>query len=458
MSERRVLVIDDESLMREFLHETLSREGYRVDLAGDGQRALEMLQATDYNLVITDVKMPGVSGLDILKSIKENSLNTKVVMITAYGTIEDAVESMKLGAFDYITKPFSADEIEIVVKKALEYQRLVLENRQLRLELEQRYRLGNIIGKSRKMQELFELVGVIARSRSTVLITGESGTGKELIARAIHYNSPRKTGPFIKVNCAALPESLMESELFGHEKGAFTGAIKQKPGRFERADKGTLLLDEISEMSPSLQAKLLRVLQEREFERVGGIEPIKVDVRIIATTNKNLQQEIEKGNFREDLYYRLNVIPIHLPPLRERKEDIPLLAEYFLDTYNRENGRAVEGISKRALEMLMDYDWPGNVRELENYIERAVVICRGRQLTQRDFPRELSLGAVAVRDNGGLKVGWTIKEAERLLISKTLEAYGGSRTKAAQTLGISTRTLRNKLAEYKRMDACKQPF
>jgi len=449
MASEQILVVDDEPLMRDFLYEAFRRKGYRVNVAPDGLEALQMLEKANYDMVLTDVKMPRLSGLEVLEKVKEMSPETKVVMITAYGTIENAVESMKLGAFDYITKPFSVDEIELVVKRAIDYQKLVDENRRLRSELGERYSFSNIVGKSRKMQSIFSLVKTVARSRSTVLISGESGTGKELIARAIHYNSPRKNRPFVKVNCAAVPSELMESELFGHEKGAFTGAIKRRTGRFEQADGGTLLLDEISEMTPALQAKLLRVLQEREFERVGGTETIHVDVRIISTTNRDLKQEIEKGRFREDLFYRLNVIPIELPPLRLRKEDIPLLCEHFLRKYSRENGVAIEQISSEALKLLMNYDWPGNVRELENCIERAVVVCKDRQLTPKDLPKELMKEEPSIC-TGGLQVGSTLREAEKALILRTLESCDGNRTQAAKLLGITTRTLRNKLAEYKR--------
>jgi len=374
------------------------------------------------------------------------------VMMTAYGTVQNAVEAMKLGAFDYVMKPFSADEIELVLKRAFDHKQLTLENRRLRSEVIGRYRFDNIVGKSPQMQKIFELVEAVADTKATILITGESGTGKELIAKAIHYNSSRRERPFIRINCAALPEGLVESELFGHEKGSFTGAIRQSRGRFELADKGTLLLDEVSEISLHLQAKLLRVLQEKEFERVGSGIPIQVDVRIIATSNRDLRKLIEKGKFREDLFYRLNVVPIHIPPLRERKEDIPALAQHFLEKYNLENNRQIEGISQKVYEMFMEYSWPGNVRELENYIERAVVTAKGKILTPRDFPKELTLGRIRVPGEE-IEVGSTIYEAERKLILKTLRAQGGNRTRTAEVLGISTRTLRNKLHEYGLKDA-----
>jgi DNA-binding NtrC family response regulator len=447
MLEKRVLVVDDDSLMKDFLKEALGRSDYSVDLASTGEEALEKIRDKDYDIILSDIRMPQMSGMELLKATKEYLPDAKVVMMTAYGTVENAVEAMKLGAFDYVMKPFSADEIELVLKRAFEHKRLIWENRLLRSEVAGKYRFENIVGKSPQMQKIFELVEVVADTKATVLITGESGTGKELIARAIHYNSSRKAGPFIKINCAAFPDGLVESELFGHEKGAFTGAIRKSRGRFELADGGTLLLDEVSEISPALQAKLLRVLQEREFERVGSGETIQVDVRIISTSNRNLKEQIEKGKFREDLFYRLNVIPMHISPLRERKEDIPILAEHFLKKYNLENNRSIEGISQKVYEMFMEYLWPGNVRELENYIERAVVTSRGKVLTPGDFSKELVLSK-AYFSSEAIEVGCSIYEAEKRLILKTLESEGGNRTKAAEILGISTRTLRNKLQEY----------
>jgi DNA-binding NtrC family response regulator len=446
MLEKKVLVVDDESLMRDFLKEALGRSDYSVDSASTGEEALEKIKDKDYDIILSDIRMPNMSGMELLKATKEYLPDAKVVMMTAYGTVENAVEAMKLGAFDYVMKPFSADEIELVLRRAFEHKRLILENRLLRSELAGKYRFENIVGKSPQMQKIFELVEVVADTKATVLITGESGTGKELIATAIHYNSSRKDGPFIRINCAAFPEGLVESELFGHEKGAFTGAIRKSRGRFELADGGTLLLDEVSEISPALQAKLLRVLQEREFERVGSGETIQVDVRIISTSNKNLKEQIEKGKFREDLFYRLNVIPMHIAPLRERKEDIPALAEHFLNKYNLENKRSIEGISQKVYDLFMEYPWPGNVRELENFIERAVVTSKGRILIPSDFPKELAFGKTLTPE--AIEVGCSIYEAEKRLILKTIESQGGNRTKAAEILGISTRTLRNKLQEY----------
>ncbi len=451
MPKKHILIVDDEALMRDSLEAALSRQ-HRVDVAKDGKTAIAAMDGADYDLVLSDLRMPGVSGMEVLRAARQKLPDAKVVMMTAHGSLENHVECMKEGAFIYVMKPFSPDEIEMVIEKALDYQRLSVENRQLRSELESRYNLGSLIGRSPCMEEVLELVRTVAASRSTALVTGESGTGKELVARAIHYNSPRKDGPFVTINCAALPRELIESELFGHEKGAFTSAIRQTRGRFELADGGTLLLDEISEIDLPLQAKLLRVLQEREFERVGGHEIIKVDVRIVATTNRDLPKEVQKGRFREDLFYRLNVIPIQIPPLRDRKDDIPALVAHFLEKYARENGKTVAGISEKAMSLLMDYDWPGNVRELENAVERAVVICKEAQIDERHLPPDLSTRRPSEASEDGLRVGLTVHEVERMLIFKTLDAHRGNRTAAARVLGISSRTLRNKLNEYRQMN------
>ena len=447
MLEKKVLVVDDDSLMKDFLKEALGRSDYSVDLASTGEEALEKIKGKDYDIILSDIRMPTMGGMELLKATKEYLPDAEVIMMTAYGTVENAVEAMKLGAFDYVMKPFSADAIEMKLKRAFEQMRLKKENKNLHQALENTYSFGNIVGKSPQMQKIFESVKAVADSKATVLITGESGTGKELIATAIHYNSSRKDGPFVKVNCAALPEGLVETQLFGHERGAFTGAIRKSRGRFELADGGTLLLDEVSEISPGLQAKLLRVLQEREFERLGSEETIQVDVRIISTSNQNLKERMEKGKFREDLFYRLNVIPIHIAPLRERKEDIPVLVEHFLNKYNLENERSIEEISQKVYEMFMEYYWPGNVRELENCIERAVVTSKGKVLTLRDLPKEIAFGKADFASET-IGVGCSIHEAEKKLILKTLELEAGNRTKAAEILGISTRTLRSKLQEY----------
>lgn len=450
--EKKILVVDDEPLIRDFLSEALNRAGYAADLASTGEEALEKIREREYDVVLTDVRMPNMDGMELLKNVKAYLPDAEVVIMTAYATHENAFEAGKLGAIDYIRKPFGPGEIEAKVKRALENGRLRLENRRLKEELGRQYGFENIVGRSTKLKEVFDLVQAVSDTKATVMITGEQGTGKELIAKAIHYNSSRREAPFIRINCAALPEGLVESELFGHEKGSFTGAIRRSRGRFELADRGTLLLDEISEISLHLQGKLLRVLQEREFERVGSGIPIQVDVRIIATSNRNLKKWIEEDKFREDLFYRLNVVPIHLPPLRERKEDIPAMAQHFLKEYNLENNRHIEGISQGAYDLFMEYSWPGNVRELENYVERAVVTAKGKILTPRDFPRELTFGSIRMPAED-IEVGSSIHEAERKLILKTLRAQGGNRTKAAEVLGISARTLRNKLHEYGLKDA-----
>ena len=454
MAKQRILIVDDDSYVREATEAILSARNYEVETAPEAKTALQKLDESEYDLLLSDIRMPGMNGLELLEAARAKVADIHIIMMTAFGTVEDAVDAMKKGAYDYIQKGTDPSEIEIVVDRALQFQETERENRRLRSELQDRYSFGNMIGKAHNMEQVFDLIETVADSRATVLVTGESGTGKELVARALHYNSGRSSGPFIRINCAALPKDLMESELFGHEKGAFTGAIKQTRGRFEMADGGTLLLDEISEIDPSLQAKLLRVLQEREFERIGSAQTIKVDVRIVATTNRDLQSEVEEGNFREDLYYRLNVIEMALPSLRERKEDIPALVSSFIDRFNHENGKSVEGVRDDTLDLLSQYNWPGNVRELENYIERAVVVARGPVLEPGDFPAKLTNSPVGLQDQG-LQVGMTVHEIERQLIMKTLEACRGNRTEAATMLGISTRTLRNKLHEYGAMDAFK---
>ena len=458
MAAKRILVVDDDSYVRSGTEEILLRKGYEVDTAASGSGALQALEGAEYDLMLSDIRMPGMSGLELLDTVVPRWPELTVVLMTAYGAIDDAVRAMRNGAYNYVLKGDGSapEEMELVVEQALRLQETERENRRLRSELRSRYGLGGMIGKAPAMAQVFDLVGTVADSRATVLVTGESGTGKELVARALHYNSGRAGGPFIRLNCAALPRELMESELFGHEKGAFTGAVRQARGRFERADGGTLLLDEISEIEPALQAKLLRVLQEREFERVGSSQTIEVDVRIVATTNRDLAREVEEGNFREDLYYRLNVIEIGLPPLRERVEDVPALVRSFIERFNEENGKAIAGIEEEALELLGRYHWPGNVRELENYVERAVVVSPGPRLTAADFPRKLVEGPDGAAPEPAPQVGLTVHEMERRLIMSTLEALGGKRTEAAARLGISTRTLRNKLHEYGAMDAFKQ--
>ena len=444
MAIEKILVVDDEPLVRNFLREVLEAEDYEVLTTEDGLSALKEVERGGIDLVITDVRMPKLNGIELLKEVKKRSPSTLVVVITAYGTIENAVEAMKNGACDYITKPLSPEQIKLAIQKASQHKNLLNENRYLRSEVSQRYNFEQLIGRSPQMRRVYEMIDRVAPTNATVLIQGESGTGKELVARAIHYRSPRKDKPFVKVNCAALPEDLLESELFGHERGAFTGAVSKREGRFELADRGTLLLDEISETSPAFQAKLLRVLQEQEFERVGGSKTIKVDVRVIATTNKDLKQAIREGKFREDLYYRLNVLPIYLPPLRERKEDIPLLVQHFLEKYSRQNGLRIKSLSKKCLDMMMQYEWPGNVRELENVIERAVVMSEGETI----FPENISLSSPVQKMGLSFPEEITLEEMEKRLILHTLQRTGGNRTEAAKILGISVRTVRNKLKKY----------
>ncbi len=451
MAGEKILIVDDEEGMRRLLSRILVKEGYETFAAANGQEALQAVALEEYDLVITDLKMPGMDGLTLLNELKDYDPRLPIIVITAYGTVENAVQALRSGAFDYITKPFEADEIRLTVAKAFERERLIAENRYLHQELEGRYSFSGIVGSSKAMQQVFDVAASVAHSNANVLITGESGTGKELIARSIHFNSPRKEKPFIVLNCAALSESVLESELFGHERGAFTGALHQKKGRFELADQGTLFIDEVGEMSLAAQVKLLRVIQEHEFERVGGNRTIKVDVRIVAATNKNLEQEVKAGRFREDLFYRLNVVNIELPPLRERREDIEPLAAHFLEKYTRETGKKIEQISPKALACLVAHDWPGNVRELENVIERAVVLAKGNVLTPRDFPQGIQSRdqiCLSLPESGG-SLTEILEDLERQLIIQTLNREGRSQTRAAEVLGIKRTTLRYKLEKYK---------
>ena len=440
-----VLVVDDDKLANEFFTATLKRVGYNVESVYSAEDAIEAMNDKPFEIMVSDIRMKGMDGIALLAQAKKLQPQIIVIMITAFGTVENAVKAMKLGAYDYLLKPASPDALEMVVERAAEVLRLRCENQRLRLDLASRYQ--NIVGKSSKMKVVFDMIEMTANARSTVLITGESGTGKELVARAIHSVSDRREKPFVTLNCAALPENLVEAELFGYEKGAFTGAFRQHKGRFETAHTGTLLLDEISEMPTGLQAKLLRVIQEKQFERIGSTASIDVDIRIIATSNRNLKETIQQGKFREDLYFRLNVIPIHITPLRERSEDIPLLSDHFIDKYNKENNKSVRGIDESALRLLMKYHWPGHVRELENYIERAVVTSTSVILRQSDFPSELTLGKLA-DEIAGVSVGMTLADSEKFLILKTLEKYNGNKTKTAEVLNVTARTIRNKLAEY----------
>ena len=448
----KILVIDDEQSMRDFLSIMLKREGHDVVAAENGIDALKAVHTEIFDLVISDVRMPGLDGIDVLKTVKEVSPETVVIMITAYATAETAVEAMKLGAYDYITKPFKVDEIKLIIQKALEKGHLRKENILLRREIESRSGFENFIGKSEPMQRVFSLIRQVADTRSTVLITGESGTGKELVARATHFNSTRKDKPFVTVNCGALPETLLESELFGYMKGAFTGAAANKQGLFEAANSGTIFLDEIGATTPALQIKLLRVLQEREFMRLGGTTEIKVDVRVIAASNKDLLAEVSKGAFREDLYYRLNVIQIHLPALRDRKEDIPALVDFFVNKFS--TGKGPKKIAPDALKMLMSYRWAGNVRELENTIERLMILASGDTIRLEHVPdsvKDLQPGAGLIPSDipdEGLDLEALLENAEKALLQKALDKSGGVKTEAAKLLGLSFRSFRHRLQKY----------
>ena len=444
-----VLVVDDDKLVNEFLVETLKRAGYTCESVFSAEDALVLFKQKEFDIVLSDYKMKEMDGVQLLKHVKNINKSTTFIIMTGYGTVETAVKAIKLGAYDFLLKPVTPETIEHIMQRVTEMLDLRQENKTMKQELSNKFQ--NIIGKSKQMKEIFDLIESVASARSTVMITGSSGSGKEMVARAIHYASNRADKPFIKLNCAALPENLVEAELFGYEKGAFTDAKKTNRGRFELADGGTLLLDEISEMPLNLQSKLLRVLQEREFERIGSSSTISIDVRIIATSNRNLKEYIAKGNFREDLFYRLNVIPIHLCPLNERVEDIPLLAQHFIDKYNKENGKNITGIDQTAMNLFMKYHWTGNVRELENLIERAVVTAKDNVLTEDDFPIELALGKSADGIDG-LKVPMSIEEGTKYLILKTLDKYNGNKRKASVELGITERTIRNKLMEYNSAD------
>jgi DNA-binding NtrC family response regulator len=447
--KRSILICDDEKNIRSGLALAMELEGYETLSAEDGQQAWTLLNKESVDLVITDLRMPKVSGEELLKKISSAYPRLPVIILTGHGTIETAVEAMRDGAIDFFTKPVDLDRLTLVVKKALSTTDLYAEHEQLKREVEQlkaRNRYDRIIGKSQKMVALMDTVSQVAPTKASVLITGESGVGKELVADAIHGLSNRSNGPFIKVHCAALTSSLLESELFGHEKGSFTGAVKDKRGRFELADGGTIFLDEIGEIDLATQVKLLRVLQEKQFERVGGEKPITVDVRIVCATNRNLPQEIEKRNFREDLYYRLNVVHLDVPPLRERKDDIPLLMTSFLAQFSQENNRSIEAFSAQAKRALLSYDWPGNIRELRNCIESAVVLARTNVIELEDLPMHISKAQNT--SNVSLEVGITLAEAEKQLIISTLAQCGGNKTKAAQMLDIGRKTLHRKLQEY----------
>jgi len=450
-NKSRILIVDDEESMREFLSIMLHREGYLVDAVSDGQQAVDRLKACAYDLVISDIKMPRLTGFELLSHIRQRFPETAVIMITAFSTTEEAVEAMKNGAYDYIIKPFKNEEIRLVVQNALERKALRQENLQLKKELGKRYSFGSLIGKSKVMQEVYDLIEKVAGSKANVMVTGESGTGKELVARAIHYNSDRRDRPIVPINCGAIPENLLESELFGHEKGSFTGAIQQKAGLFEIANGGTIFLDEIGELPPMMQVKLLRVLQEREFRRVGGTKDIKVDVRVVTATNKDLVEEVARGAFREDLFYRLNVICLTLPPLRERRVDIPLLVEHF---YEKMTGNKGIKIAEGAMRRLLDYNWPGNIRELENVIERCVVLGQSDELTEECLPAQFSSpshpaeGGLHQIPDTGLDLDAYLGSIEKDILLKALDKTGGVRKKAAELLGITFRSIRYRLAKF----------
>jgi two-component system NtrC family response regulator len=452
MQDAHVLIMDDEAQERNRIEVFLKQKGYEVTALASVASAIEVMKQERFDVFITDCNIPGVDALRTSNEARKINPDMAVIIMTSFGTIETAVKAIKAGAYDYLPKPIDLDQLVVLIGRISERQSLLRENAQLREQLIDRYKFDEIASTSHAMEDVLNLVGRVAGSNATVLLRGESGTGKELIARAIHYHSPRASRPLIKVNCAALPETLLESELFGHEKGAFTGAMARRIGRFEAADKGTLFLDEIGDIPPSVQVKLLRVLQEKEFERIGGNETIKVDVRLVAATNRDLEKAMKEGSFREDLYYRLNVVTVVLPPLRERKEDIPALMEHFLRKYSRENEKKIAGVTVETRDLLMRYSYPGNVRELENIIERAVVLSKGETITSADIPLHLKTMeseekiCVAKRD-GSLTE--TLDTVERGIIMDALKAAGGVQTRAAEKLGISERVLRYKLKKFK---------
>ncbi|MBI5598183.1 MAG: sigma-54-dependent Fis family transcriptional regulator [Deltaproteobacteria bacterium] len=464
MPKYRIMVVDDEKSMREFLDIMLRKEGYDVESFASVEPAVERFRATPSDLVITDLKMPGPSGVHLLKELKGIRDDVMVIVITAYASVDSAIEAMKAGAYDYFTKPFNVEEIKLNIKRALNVRMLERENVLLKKDLKSRYGFGNLVGTSRKMAEIYGLIMSVAATRANVFITGESGTGKELAARAIHAESPRKDKPFVTVNCGAIPESLVESELFGYVRGAFTGAYADKAGLAEMADGGTLFLDEITELPLNLQVKLLRFIQEKSFRRVGGTADVSVDMRLIAATNREIEEEVREGRFREDLYYRLNVIRIDIPPLRERPEDIAPLARYFLKKYNKELGKDIKRISEEALKLLMDYHYSGNVRELENAIERAVTLetkdfigaaslppsirnSRDASASNPDLPGNPAAGGAAILPDG-MDLEATVSEFEKRIIGEALRKAGGVKKKAAELLGISFRSIRYKLNKY----------
>ncbi len=454
MSAARVLVVDDEKSMRDLLSITLERAGYDVGLADGGEAAVEAIRRETFDAIITDLRMPKVDGLEVLRAAKDASPDTAVLVITAVASTETAVEAMKLGAYDYITKPFKLDEVNLIIQNALERKRLRDENLYLRKQLQTRHRFENIIGKSPQIVAVFDTIRKIADSPATAMITGESGTGKELVARAIHFNSHRRDKPFVSVNCGAIPEGLMESELFGHVKGSFTGAVSNKVGLFSAAEGGTLFLDEITEIPPLLQVKLVRAIQMREIRRVGDTKDLRTDVRLIAASNRELETAVREGVMREDLFYRLNVLPIDLPPLRERREDIPLLVAHFLQKFNKDLGKEVRAVSPEALAVLERYHWPGNIRELENVIERAMVLGAGDVLGVDSLPESVRRGRPARGQESielpeeGIDLDSTLDDLERRYLQRALERTGGVQTKAAELLRMTFRQFRYKLQKH----------
>ncbi len=446
MDKKVILIVEDDPRVGESLRLLFKKKGYATLLASNGKEGLHLFRQEAVDLVITDVVMPKMGGLELLEAVKGLRPETEVIVISAQGTIEKAVQAMKLGAFDFIEKPINPRVISLLAERALEKQTLILQNRDLRSQLADKFHFKNIIGRSEKMVKIFELIRHIAPYDSSVLIIGESGTGKELIANAIHYNSPRAAMPFIKVSCASLSEGIIESELFGHERGAFTGAIASRKGRFELAHQGTLFLDEVEDIPPSTQIKLLRVLQEGEFERVGGNKTLQINIRIIAASNRDLQEAVKHSTFREDLYYRLNVVNIKLPPLRERKEDIPFLIQFFIEKFNKKYEMKVKGVSQRAMSLLMDYSWSGNVRELENTIESALVIHTPEVLDLQHLPQEIREFKEA-QEVVPIKIGMPLEEVEREMLLQTLKWTRGNKQKAAKLLGINVRTIHRKIEE-----------
>ncbi len=448
-----ILIVDDERNYLVVLEALLGPEGYEILTTDNAPDAVRLVRAADLDLVITDMKMPGMNGMELLEECKSIKTELPIVIMTAYGTIELAVEAMKKHAYDYITKPFQNEQLKLTVKKALKNYRLIKENRLLNEALSDRFKYGNIIGKSEPMLKVYDLIEKVAQSKASVLITGPSGTGKELIAKAIHFNGPRKDRPFVSINCGALTETLLESELFGHEKGAFTGAIAMKKGRFELANEGTLFLDEVSEMPPSLQVKLLRVLQEMEFERVGGTKTIKVDVRVLSASNRNIKDDVTEGAFREDLFYRLNVIQIEVPPLRERTDDIPLLVKHFIEKYKSEKAKGKIELSPEVWKMVYTYPWPGNVRELENAIERAVILNSGNMITLEDFSEELT-GAQAEFNIDSIippnvPLSDALEQIEEKMVRRALSQCNNIQAHAAKSLGITKSLIQHKMKKYK---------